>query len=81
MVCALLLGWFFLETVTLSKKFQVVIPKVARENLKLKAGQKLVLIEKKNSIEFVKIGNIMDARGFAKGASQEGLRDESERFD
>lgn len=70
-----------METVTLSKKFQVVIPKAARDYLNLKAGQKLVMIEKRNSVEFVKIGNIMDARGFAKGASQEGLRDESERFD
>ncbi len=70
-----------METVTLSKKFQVVIPKATREDLNLKAGQKLVLIEKGNSVELVKIGNIMEARGIAKGVSQKGLRDESERFD
>ncbi len=70
-----------METVTLSEKFQIVIPKKTREDLGLKAGQKLVLIEKGNSIEIVKIGNIKAAMGIAKGVSTKGLRDESERFD
>jgi AbrB family looped-hinge helix DNA binding protein len=70
-----------LETITLSKKFQVVIPKKAREHLELKPGQKLVVIEKGTSLEFVKIGKIKDARGLVKGLSSGKLRDHSERFD
>ncbi len=69
-----------METITLSKKFQIVIPKKTREGLGLKAGQKLVLLEKGNSVELVKIGNIKSAMGMAKGVSVKGLRDESERF-
>lgn len=69
-----------MQTVTLSEKFQIVIPKKTREDLGLKAGQKLVLLEKGNSVELVKIGSIKDARGIAKGVSTKGLRDESERF-
>ena len=69
-----------METVTLSSKFQLVIPKKARHNLNLKAGEKLAIIEKGNSIELVKIGNIKEMRGIASGISIKGLRDESERF-
>ena len=69
-----------MQTVTLSKKFQIVIPKKTREDLGLKAGQKLVLIEKGNSLEVVKIGDIRSAVGIAKGVSSKGLRDERERF-
>ncbi|OGU29992.1 MAG: hypothetical protein A2X67_06690 [Ignavibacteria bacterium GWA2_55_11] len=70
-----------METITLSRKFQVVIPKKAREDLDLKPGQRLVAIAKGNSIEFVRIGNIKDAMGIAKGVSMKGLRDHRERFD
>ena len=70
-----------METVTLSSKFQVVIPKKARKDLELKAGQKLVVIEKGNSIELVKIGNITDAKGLIKKTSAKNVRDHSERFD
>jgi len=69
-----------MQTVTLPEKFQIVIPKKTRKCLGLKAGQKLVLLEKGNSIEVVKIGYIKSAAGIAKGVSGKGLRDESERF-
>ncbi|MFH1256240.1 MAG: AbrB/MazE/SpoVT family DNA-binding domain-containing protein [Candidatus Diapherotrites archaeon] len=69
-----------METVTLSEKFQIVIPKKTREDLNLKSGQKLVIIEKGNSIELVRIGDIKGAMGLAQGVSLKGLRDESERF-
>ena len=69
-----------METITLSRKFQIVIPKKIREHLKLKPGQKLVAIEKANSIELVKIGKLKDARGIAKEVSMKGLRDHHDRF-
>ncbi len=70
-----------METITLSRKFQVVIPKKIREDLNLRPGQKLVMIEKGNSIELVKIGGIKEAKGMLKGISTKGLRDEHDRFD
>lgn len=70
-----------METITLSSKFQIVIPKKAREDLNFRPGDKLVVLEKGDSIELVKVGNIENAMGILKGISQEGLRDHTERFD
>ena len=56
-----------METVTVSPKFHVVIPKEIREKLKLKPGQKLQIIEFGDRIEFIPIKDIKEARGFLKG--------------
>ncbi|HMS34634.1 MAG TPA: AbrB/MazE/SpoVT family DNA-binding domain-containing protein [Ignavibacteria bacterium] len=56
-----------METVTVSPKYQVVIPKEIREKLKLKPGQKLQIIEFGGRIEFIPIKDIKEARGFLKG--------------
>ena len=56
-----------METVTVSPKFHVVIPKEIREKLKLKPGQKLQIIEFNDRIEFVPVKDIKEARGFLKG--------------
>ncbi len=39
-------------TVTISSKYQVVIPKKVRDELNIKVGQKYQLIPYKNRIEF-----------------------------
>ena len=70
-----------MDTVKVSPKFQVVIPKEIRKHLKLKAGERLVIIEKGGSIHLIPVGKMKDMRGFVKGISGKGLRDESERFD
>lgn len=69
-----------MDTVTVSPKFQVVIPKEVRDGLGLKPGRRLVVIEKEGSIHMIPVGKIKDMRGFVKGVSSKGLRDESERF-
>jgi AbrB family looped-hinge helix DNA binding protein len=56
-----------METVTISPKFQVVIPKSIREKLHLKAGQKVEAIEYDGRIEYVVIRPIEEMRGFAAG--------------
>lgn len=56
-----------METVTVSPKFQVVIPKEIRQKLKLKPGQKLQIIEFNDRIEFILLKDIKEARGFLKG--------------
>lgn len=56
-----------MTTVTLSPKYQVVIPKEIREKLELKPGQKLQIINIGDTIEFVPIRDIKSARGFLKG--------------
>ncbi len=56
-----------MTTVTVSPKYQVVIPKEIREKLKLKPGQKLQIIYLFDRIEFILLKNIKEARGFLKG--------------
>ena len=56
-----------MTTVTVSPKYQVVIPKEIREKLKLKPGQKLQIIYLGDRIEFILLKNIKEARGFLKG--------------
>ena len=56
-----------METVTLSPKFQVVIPKAARESLKLVAGQKVRVIAYENRIELIPVRSMKNTKGFLKG--------------
>jgi len=60
-----------MTTVTVSPKFQVVIPKEIREEMELKPGQKLQIIALGDRIEFILIKKIKDARGFLKGINTE----------
>ncbi len=70
-----------MDTVTVSPKFQVVIPKEIREDLKLKPGGKMVVIEKQGTIHLIPVGKIKDIKSSMKGLSTRELRDERERFD
>ena len=56
-----------METVKLSPKFQVVIPRAVREQLDLEAGQKMQVIAYGNRIELIPERLISDMRGFLKG--------------
>jgi AbrB family looped-hinge helix DNA binding protein len=55
------------ETVTVSPKFQVVIPKEIRESLKLAPGQKIQALLYENRIELIPVRPIKKMRGFLKG--------------
>lgn len=56
-----------METVTVSPKFQVVIPKEIRESLKLAPGQKIQALLYDNRIELIPVRPIKKMRGFLKG--------------
>jgi AbrB family looped-hinge helix DNA binding protein len=58
-------------TVTVSPKFQIVIPKEIRTKLKLKPGQKLQLFHIGDKLEFVPFKEIKESRGFLKGMNTE----------
>lgn len=62
-------------TITVSPKYQVVIPKEIRQKLKLKPGQKLQIYLIGNRIEFVPVRNIKDSRGFLKGMDTSIIRE------
>ncbi|NQW16853.1 MAG: AbrB/MazE/SpoVT family DNA-binding domain-containing protein [Chloroflexi bacterium] len=56
-----------MTTVTVSPKYQIVIPKEIREQMGIKPGQKLIAIYYDNKLEFVPEVSIADARGMFKG--------------
>jgi len=56
-----------MKTVTVSPKYQVVIPRDVRETLSIKPGEKLQVINYANRIELVPVKKIKSMRGFLKG--------------
>lgn len=56
-----------METVTISPKFQVVIPRSIREGLKLRPGQKVQAIQYGNRVELVPVRPVKQMRGFLRG--------------
>jgi AbrB family looped-hinge helix DNA binding protein len=56
-----------METVTVSPKYQVVIPKSVREKLKIVPGQRVQAIAYTDRIELIPLRCARDLRGFAKG--------------
>ena len=64
-------------TVTVSPKFQVVIPKAVRLRLGIRPGQKLQIIEFSNRIELIPLQKIRDMRGFLKGIKTDFLREKN----
>lgn len=70
-----------MEKVTVSPKFQVVIPKKLREELQLKPGESLQIFLLEDSIHLRRPNSIKDLRGIAKGLRwKEEDRDHSDRF-
>ncbi|MBI4468225.1 MAG: AbrB/MazE/SpoVT family DNA-binding domain-containing protein [Acidobacteria bacterium] len=56
-----------MEIVTISPKFQVVIPRAIREALGLEPGQKVQAVQYENRIEFIPLKPIKSMRGFLAG--------------
>jgi AbrB family looped-hinge helix DNA binding protein len=56
-----------METVTVSPKYQVVIPSRVRQLLGVEPGQKVKVILYDNRIEMIPVRPIREARGFLKG--------------
>lgn len=64
-----------MKTITISPKYQIVIPKEIRKELKLKPGQKLQVIQAEGRIEYIILKDIKEARGFLKGMNTNILRE------
>lgn len=65
-----------MHRVTISPKFQVVIPQQIRQAMKLFPGQKVQVIMYGNRIELVPERDIKTMRGFLKGINTSLKRDE-----
>lgn len=65
-----------MTVVTISSRFQVVIPKDVRERLDLKVGQQVDAIPYRGRVELIPLEPIESMRGFLRGMDTKVPRDE-----
>ncbi len=65
-----------MTTITVSPKFQIVIPREIREALGIVPGQKLRAVALGNRIEYVPVRTLKSARGMLAGISTDVPRDD-----
>ena len=65
-----------MTTVTVSPKFQVVIPLAIREALGIQPGQKVQAIQYRDRIELIPVRPLRKARGMLKGIDTSVPRDD-----
>ncbi|MBI4995041.1 AbrB/MazE/SpoVT family DNA-binding domain-containing protein [Candidatus Peregrinibacteria bacterium] len=56
-----------MTTVSLSTKFQIVIPKEIREAISLNPGTRIEIVPYENRIELIPLKPIKELKGFLKG--------------
>jgi len=64
-----------MTSVTVSPKYQVVIPKAVRESMGIVSGQKIQVLTYKNRIELIPIRPMKELKGFLKGIDTNVNRD------
>ena len=64
-----------MQSVTVSPKYQVVIPKTVRDALHLRPGQKMQVVEYAGRVEFIPERDIKELRGFLKGINTQFKRE------
>ncbi|NTU70994.1 MAG: AbrB/MazE/SpoVT family DNA-binding domain-containing protein [Coriobacteriia bacterium] len=69
-----------MDIVTISPKFQVVIPKHVREQLKLVPGQTVQVLAYGDRIEFLPVRSARDLRGFLADTGVSFEREEDDRL-
>jgi AbrB family looped-hinge helix DNA binding protein len=69
-----------MNTVTLSTKYQLVIPRDVRDRLALEPGAKFTVIEKGGILYLVPERPLAELRGVARGARLKGLREKKDRL-
>lgn len=68
-----------MNTVTISSKYQVVIPSAIRKQFNLKPGQKLMFIPFKETLRVVIVPPIEEAEGLFAGIDTDPQREKADR--
>jgi AbrB family looped-hinge helix DNA binding protein len=68
-----------METVKVSKKYQVVIPEKLRQEAGIRAGDRMVAIVKNGILQYVPVRPLRETKGMIRGLSSKNLRDERDR--
>ena len=56
-----------METVTVSPKYQIVIPSAIRRSLDIRPGQKVQMIRYEDRVELILLRPVQEMRGFLRG--------------
>ncbi|MGD0459769.1 MAG: AbrB/MazE/SpoVT family DNA-binding domain-containing protein [Terriglobia bacterium] len=65
-----------METVKVSPKFQVVIPRKVRESLGIRPGQRIQVLVYEGRVEFIPLRRMKEMRGFLRGIDTTVERDQ-----
>ena len=68
-----------MNTVTISSKYQVVIPREIREQFNLKPGQKIMFIPYMDTLRLVIVPPVEDAEGIFEGLDTDPRREKEDR--
>jgi len=68
-----------MDSVTVSPKFQVVIPQRVRNSLNIQPGQKMQVIEYGKNIVLIPVRPIQEARGSVPGIDTDPHREKEDR--
>jgi len=68
-----------MDVVTISPKYQVVIPRAIRERLGLRPGQQVQAIVHGDRVELIPLRPARALRGFLKGIDTTLVRDDADR--
>ncbi len=68
-----------MHLVTISPKYQIVIPRLLREKMRLRPGQKMQLVEYGDRIELIPEKEISELRGLLRG-KRTGFEREEDRL-
>ncbi len=69
-----------MKPITVSPRFQVVLPKKVREQMHIKAGQKMHVIAYDNILTLIPVRPIQEARGSLKNINTVVVRDDVDRI-
>ena len=69
-----------MNTVTVSPKYQVVIPEKIRQAMGIKPGQKFEVMEYEGCLEFVPVKSLKSLRGSLKGLDAKAIREKEDRL-
>jgi AbrB family looped-hinge helix DNA binding protein len=69
-----------MDTATLSTKYQLVIPRGARERLHLRPGMRFTVLDKGGVVYLIPERPARGYRGVAKGVSSRDLREKQDRI-
>jgi AbrB family looped-hinge helix DNA binding protein len=69
-----------MNTVKVSKKYQVVIPENLRHEAHIKPGDKMMVIAKHGILQYVPVRSIKETKGMIRGLDVTDLRDKTDRI-